>query len=147
MLIRSIRGEIQTDDLTRMEALKNLIWKSGTREEAPIPAAKITLPSLFFPDFLRSTFFQRHFSEAPSRLKTIHVQYFAILREQRGLAQEKIATTAATAADLYAELYARHGFMLTPAHLRIAVNEEFAPWAVPLHDGDAVVFIPPVAGG
>ena len=31
--------------------------------------------------------------------KTLQVQYFAILREQRGLAQEKIPTAAATARE------------------------------------------------
>ncbi len=31
--------------------------------------------------------------------------------------------------------------------LRVAVNAEFGDWQQPLADGDAVVFIPPVAGG
>ena len=80
-------------------------------------------------------------------MKNIHVQYFAILREQRGVGQEKLITTAATAADLYAELRARHGFTLPAERLRVAVNDEFALWTAPLHEGDALVFIPPVAGG
>jgi sulfur-carrier protein len=29
----------------------------------------------------------------------------------------------------------------------VAVNTEFGEWSQPLADGDAVVFIPPVAGG
>ncbi len=80
-------------------------------------------------------------------MKTVQVQYFAILREQRGLAHEVCATEAATAAELYAELRARHGFTLAPERLRVALNDEFAAWAAPLHEGDALVFIPPVAGG
>jgi sulfur-carrier protein len=80
-------------------------------------------------------------------VKNIHVQYFAILREQRGVAQEKLITAAATAADLYAELRARHGFTLPAERLRVAVNDEFALWTAPLREGDALVFIPPVAGG
>jgi molybdopterin synthase sulfur carrier subunit len=80
-------------------------------------------------------------------VKNIHVQYFAILREQRGLGQERLNTAAATAADLYAELRARHGFTLPAERLRVAVNDEFAPWTAPLSEGDALVFIPPVAGG
>ena len=80
-------------------------------------------------------------------MKNIHVQYFAILREQRGLGQEKLHTAAATAADLYAELRTRHGFTLPADRLRVAVNDEFAPWTAPLREGDALVFIPPVAGG
>lgn len=79
--------------------------------------------------------------------KRIEVRYFAILREQRGVAQEKLATAAGTAAELYAELQGRHRFSLPMTSLRVAVNEEFAPWDTPLRDGDALVFIPPVAGG
>jgi molybdopterin converting factor subunit 1 len=80
-------------------------------------------------------------------MKTLRIHYFAILREQRGLAEEKLATTAATAAELYAELGARHGFTLAAKSLRAAVNEEFVPWTAMLRDGDSVAFIPPVAGG
>ena len=36
---------------------------------------------------------------------------------------------------------------LGPEVLRVAINAEFADWSTPLADGDAVVFIPPVAGG
>jgi molybdopterin converting factor small subunit len=79
--------------------------------------------------------------------KTIRVQYFALLRDQRGLADEKIATAADTPAGLYAELRARHGFTLPVEQLRVALNDEFSPWNAPLRDGDALVFIPPVAGG
>jgi molybdopterin converting factor subunit 1 len=75
------------------------------------------------------------------------VQYFAILREQRGLTEEKLATTAATPTALYDELRARHGFTLPADRVRAAVNDEFVAATAPLHDGDRIVFIPPVAGG
>jgi molybdopterin converting factor subunit 1 len=77
----------------------------------------------------------------------IHVQYFAILREQRGVASEDLATSAATPAALYAELRARHGFSLPVERIRAAVNDAFVDATTPLRDGDRVVFIPPVAGG
>ena len=80
-------------------------------------------------------------------MKTVHLQYFALLREQRGLSQETLATSAATAAQLYDELRARHAFTLPSERLRVAVNGEFAPWPTPLTDGAQIVFIPPVAGG
>ncbi|MBW8780704.1 MAG: MoaD/ThiS family protein [Verrucomicrobia bacterium] len=80
-------------------------------------------------------------------MKTLRVQYFAILREQRGQAEETLSTTAGDAAALYEELRAKHGFTLPVARLRAAVNGEFAAWPAPLKDGDEVVFIPPVAGG
>jgi len=80
-------------------------------------------------------------------VKTVRVQYFALLREQRGQAGESLATAAATPSELYAELRARHGFTLPAERLRVAVNDEFAAWDAPLREGDALAFIPPVAGG
>jgi len=78
---------------------------------------------------------------------SLTVQYFAILREQRGLTEEKLATTAATPTALYDELRARHRFTLPADRVRAAVNDEFVAATVTLRDGDRVVFIPPVAGG
>ena len=78
---------------------------------------------------------------------TLHVQYFAILREQRGLSQEKLATTAATPGALYDELRHRHHFTLPADRIRAAVNDTFVDSASSLHEGDRIVFIPPVAGG
>jgi sulfur-carrier protein len=80
-------------------------------------------------------------------LKTIHLQYFALLREQRGLGSETLQTSAETAAQLYDELRSRHAFSLPAERLRVAVNGEFAPWTTSLTDGAQIVFIPPVAGG
>lgn len=78
---------------------------------------------------------------------TLHVQYFAILREQRGLSQEKLATTATTPGALYDELRNRHHFTLPGDRIRAAVNDIFIDSEAALQDGDRVVFIPPVAGG
>ena len=78
---------------------------------------------------------------------SVTVQYFAILREQRGLTEEKISTGAATPTALYDELRARHGFTLPADRVRAAVNEEFVSASAALRDGDRLVFIPPVAGG
>jgi molybdopterin-guanine dinucleotide biosynthesis protein A len=77
----------------------------------------------------------------------LNIQYFALMREQSGRSEETLETVAATPADLYAELQARYGFTLPREQLKVAVNTEFAPWSRPLAPGDAVVFIPPVAGG
>lgn len=80
-------------------------------------------------------------------MKTVRLHYFALLREQRGQAEETLTTDAADAATLYTELQARHGFSLPADRLRVAINGEFAPWHTPLTDGAELVFIPPVAGG
>ncbi len=80
-------------------------------------------------------------------MPAITVQYFAILREQRGVAQEQLTTTATTPAALYEELRARHHFTLPVDRIRAAVNDTFVAGASTLRDGDRIVFIPPVAGG
>jgi molybdenum cofactor guanylyltransferase len=81
---------------------------------------------------------------ASRRLK---VQYYALLREQAGRREEDLLSGAPTARELYAELAQRYHFSLAAGALRVAINGEFADWSTALADGDAVVFIPPVAGG
>ena len=83
----------------------------------------------------------------PKEAMQIKVQYFALLREQAGLSEETVSTSARTPRELYAELKARHPFSLGDESLRVAINAEFGEWTQPLTEGDAVVFIPPVAGG
>ena len=78
---------------------------------------------------------------------TIKVQYFAILREQRGESAESLATSAGTALELYTELKDRYRFTLSPDVVRVAINHEFKDWKTALKPGDHIVFIPPVAGG
>jgi molybdopterin synthase sulfur carrier subunit len=79
--------------------------------------------------------------------KTIKIQYFAGLREQRGCAEEELETPAETAADLYSELSDRHGFEHPRSSLRVAINDDFTSWDTRLKPDDLVVFIPPVSGG
>lgn len=80
-------------------------------------------------------------------MKQISLQYFAILREQRGVSTESIQTASPDAAGIYRELQARHHFSLPMERVRVAINGEFAAWETPLADGASLVFIPPVAGG
>ena len=82
----------------------------------------------------------------PSR-RALRVHYYALLRDEAGCAEEQVASSAATAAELYAELRQRHRFSLPQERLRVAVNAGFAAWDTRLAAGDLVVFIPPVAGG
>ena len=78
---------------------------------------------------------------------TLQVQYFAILREHRGLGQEQLMTSATTPATLYEELRPRYPFTLPGDRSRAAVNDAFVDSTTALKDGDRLVFIPPVAGG
>jgi molybdopterin converting factor subunit 1 len=77
----------------------------------------------------------------------LKIQYYALLREQAGRSEEILETTLRTPAELYAELAQRYRFTLSREQLKVAVNSEFSDWARTLSAGDAVVFIPPVAGG
>ena len=77
----------------------------------------------------------------------LQIEYFALLRDQRGLNKETIDTEAKTPAELYRHLKREHDFSLDQDSLKVAVNEDFAEWGTALKDGDTVVFIPPVAGG
>jgi molybdopterin converting factor subunit 1 len=80
-------------------------------------------------------------------VKRVTVRYFAVLREQRGLEEERVETTAATAAEVYEELRRTHRLALPAGSLRVAVNHEFKEWGEVIRDGDTLAFIPPFAGG
>ena len=84
---------------------------------------------------------------ASATRRTLRVQYFALLREQAGRAEETVDSAAATPRELLEELRVRHRFTLPIAVMKVAVNGEFTDWDRPLGANDAVVFIPPVAGG
>ncbi len=88
----------------------------------------------------------QHTSSALNAL-TLHLQYFAIFREQAGKRTETLNTQANTPALLYAELQQRYGFKLAATQLKVAINNAFCDWQQPLKSGDHVAFIPPVAGG
>ena len=85
--------------------------------------------------------------ESPMQPKNLTVQYFALLREQAGRREEAVVSRAHTPRELYQELTARYPFTRAADCLGVAINSEFAEWSTPLREGDAVVFIPPVAGG
>jgi molybdopterin synthase sulfur carrier subunit len=78
---------------------------------------------------------------------TVQILYFSSLREQRGLSQESVLTSARTAGELYDELARAHGFRLPRSAVGVAVNLEATSFDAELNDGDVVVFLPPVAGG
>lgn len=82
---------------------------------------------------------------------TIHLRFFAALREQLGAAEELGLPAGSNVAALRALLMARgerHAELLDPRRaVRCAVNKAMAPESTPLADGDEVAFFPPVTGG
>lgn len=79
----------------------------------------------------------------------IRIRYFASLRELMGQREEQLTLDdGASVADVRALLLARNPH-LQPIMERslCAVNRGYVPAETTLHDGDELVFIPPVAGG
>lgn len=79
--------------------------------------------------------------------KSIHIQYYALLREERGTSSETRETSAGNPRELFDELKQSYAFTLPQDRLAVAINDKFSAWDESLKDQDKVVFIPPVAGG
>lgn len=77
----------------------------------------------------------------------VSIQYFAVLREQRGESSEDIETSCKTPVDLYRHLQLQNQLSVPIDSLRVAINDEFASMDDELRDGDTIAFIAPVAGG
>lgn len=81
---------------------------------------------------------------------SIQILYFAGLKESlgRGVDTVDLPEGVKTVGDLRDWLVANGAPVLaTTRNLRCAVNQEMAPAATPLKDGDEVAFFPPVTGG
>lgn len=83
--------------------------------------------------------------------RAIDVIYFAWVRERIGLPRERVQTSAATVTDLIAELSAREeryaAAFADIRALRVAVDQELAPFSAALDNVREVAFFPPMTGG
>lgn len=80
-------------------------------------------------------------------MNTYLIQYFGLLAERRGIADESITSISVTPAAIYEEIDNRHTLGMAMRDLRAVVNDEFASWNQPLKDGDQIAFLPPMSGG
>ena len=84
-------------------------------------------------------------------MKTVHIKYFASIREAIGHSTEVLDTEAATLGALRAELLARGGVyaeVLAPGRaVRMALNQVMADEGAALPAQAEVAFFPPVTGG
>ncbi len=77
---------------------------------------------------------------------TIHVRYFASLREQFGRAEEQLSGDGIeTVADVWARV--TEGQSVAVGRVLYAVNMDYAEPGSAVKDGDEVAFFPPVTGG
>ena len=76
---------------------------------------------------------------------SITVKFFASLRERLGRSEDRVqAAPGMTVQDVWTRA---SGGLPLPANILIAVNQDFATLAAPVHDGDEVAFFPPITGG
>ncbi len=80
-------------------------------------------------------------------MKTVTIRYFAMFRDNAGVAEETLSMDVATAADVFAATRDRHGSSEPSGHCKVAINDEMADWDAAVSDGDTVLLFPPVAGG
>ncbi|NIC42722.1 molybdopterin converting factor subunit 1 [Aquabacterium sp. A08] len=82
---------------------------------------------------------------------SIHVRFFAALREAVGTASLTLDTQAATVGALRDELIARGGVwaeaLARGKSVRASVNQTMTDDTAPLPPGAEVAFFPPVTGG
>lgn len=79
---------------------------------------------------------------------TITVRFFAMLREQAGVASVRVEG-ATTAEEAIADAARRTGLeeLVAAIPIAIAVNRNYADKSTPVADGDEIALIPPVSGG
>lgn len=76
---------------------------------------------------------------------SIHIKYFASLRERMGRSGDTIeANDITTVADVWARVSAHKSL---PPNTLVAINMEYAGPNQAVKEGDEVAFFPPVTGG
>lgn len=73
----------------------------------------------------------------------VRVLYFAILREERGRAEEVVTLKSGmTISALFERIFKR-----TANGVRFARNQSYVPESQIVEDGDEIAFLPPLGGG
>lgn len=80
-------------------------------------------------------------------MKTVHLEYVAMVRETVGKTGESLPTAAADLAGLYADLAARYHLPWSREALRPALNDRIVAWDTAIAHDDRILFLPPSSGG
>lgn len=75
---------------------------------------------------------------------SVHVKYFASLRERLGREEDLIELQGAVTVR---DVWDRVADMPWPSNMLTAVNFDYVDPSAPVADGDEVAFFPPVTGG
>lgn len=74
---------------------------------------------------------------------SVHVFYFAQLREEKRCSQEEIAVPhGSSVADIFVRIFGR-----APKGIRFAINQSYVSNAAIPMEGDEIAFLPPLGGG
>ena len=76
---------------------------------------------------------------------TVHIKYFASLRETIGRDSDELTVNDSMTVENIWQLATNN--MPPPEQLLVAVNQEYANFEKEVKDGDEVAFFPPVTGG
>lgn len=81
----------------------------------------------------------------------ITIQYFGVLKDRVGIAQEEMAWESGNTETLLAELKARNEIwadaLAAERVFRVVINDEIMYEVAPIQKGDRVAILPPVTGG
>lgn len=79
----------------------------------------------------------------------VRVLFFALYRDLAGTGEimVELPPGATTSTLVHIVRGLGGGLDRLPESPVVAVNHEYAPLGTPLHDGDEIAFLPPVAGG
>lgn len=84
-------------------------------------------------------------------MTNVDILYFAWLRERIDAPRERVLTSAATVADLVAELAARSerhaAAFADPASVRVALDQKLSDLSAPIAGVAEIAFFPPMTGG
>ncbi len=76
---------------------------------------------------------------------TVHIKYFASLRETIGRDSDELSVNGPMTVEQVWQQTTNN--MSPPEQLLVAVNQEYANFNNEVKDGDEVAFFPPVTGG
>lgn len=80
-------------------------------------------------------------------MKQFTVKWFAAYRDATGVAQEQVQSSAASPAELFAEMTRQHAELSQYTRALVAINDQMANWDTALQGGEQILFFPPVGGG
>ncbi len=81
------------------------------------------------------------------RAQIYHLTFFAKLRDEVGVSELSLESSACNPAQLFEELRETYSISLRTDMIQVAVNDAFAAWSTDLHHEDRIVFMPPMSGG